>query len=101
MIWLADNDAGNLVELGSGKVLATMARRIDPRLTATALSTQMIFAPIWKKPKETEMFDLSGKTALVTGASGESGRTLRAVCMGGCARVGLPARAKMFCRIGG
>ena len=39
MIWLADNDAGNLVELGSGKVLATMARRIDPRLTATALST--------------------------------------------------------------
>lgn len=39
MIWLADNDAGNLVELGSGKVLAGMARRIDPRLTATALST--------------------------------------------------------------
>ena len=39
MIWLADNNAGNLVELGSGKVLATMARRIDPRLTATALST--------------------------------------------------------------
>ena len=31
-----DNDAGNLVELGRGKVLATMARRIDPRLTATA-----------------------------------------------------------------
>ena len=39
MIWLADNYAGNLVELGSGKVLAGMARRIDPRLTATALST--------------------------------------------------------------
>ena len=39
MIWLADNNAGNLVELGSGKVLASMARRIDPRLTATALST--------------------------------------------------------------
>jgi [acyl-carrier-protein] S-malonyltransferase len=39
MIWLADNDAGNLVELGNGKVLAGMARRIDPRLTATALST--------------------------------------------------------------
>ena len=39
MIWLADNNVGNLVELGSGKVLASMARRIDPRLTATALST--------------------------------------------------------------
>ena len=39
MIWLANNDAGNLVELGNGKVLATMARRIDPRLAATALST--------------------------------------------------------------
>ncbi|MEC8545343.1 MAG: malonyl CoA-acyl carrier protein transacylase, partial [Pseudomonadota bacterium] len=39
MIWLADNDAGNLVELGNGKVLATMARRIDPRLAAKALST--------------------------------------------------------------
>lgn len=39
MIWLADNDAGELVELGSGKVLTTMARRIDARLSATALST--------------------------------------------------------------
>lgn len=39
MIWLADNDAGELVELGSGKVLTTMARRIDERLSATALST--------------------------------------------------------------
>ncbi len=39
MIWLADNAAGNLVELGSGKVLTTMARRIDPRLSAQAIST--------------------------------------------------------------
>ena len=90
MIWLADNNAGNLVELGSGKVLATMARRIDPRLTATALSTQMIFAPIWKKPKETEMFDLSGKTALVTGASGGSA--------GHCALSAWRGRARGACR---
>ena len=39
MIWLADNASGNLVELGSGKVLTTMARRIDPRLSAQAIST--------------------------------------------------------------
>lgn len=39
MIWLADNAAGNLVELGSGKVLTTMARRIDTRLSAQAIST--------------------------------------------------------------
>tara|TARA_B100001057_G_scaffold320299_1_gene320586 strand:+ start:111 stop:1061 length:951 start_codon:yes stop_codon:yes gene_type:complete len=39
MIWLADNDTGSLVELGNGKVLTTMARRIDSRLTAIALST--------------------------------------------------------------
>ena len=39
MIWLADNASVNLVELGSGKVLTTMARRIDPRLSAQAIST--------------------------------------------------------------
>jgi len=39
MIWLADNDTVSLVELGNGKVLTTMARRIDSRLTAIALST--------------------------------------------------------------
>lgn len=39
MIWLAEHDAGDLLELGSGKVLTGMARRIDPRLTAKALNT--------------------------------------------------------------
>ena len=40
MIWLADKGVTHLVELGSGKVLSTMAKRIDPRLTAQALSTE-------------------------------------------------------------
>ena len=39
MIWLADQEAGDLLELGSGKVLTGMARRIDKRLTAQALNT--------------------------------------------------------------
>jgi len=38
MIWLADKGVTHLVELGSGKVLTTMAKRIDPRLTAEALT---------------------------------------------------------------
>ena len=46
------------------------------------------------------MFDLSGKTALVTGASGGSGRTLRAVCMGGCARGACRHARKCFAGIG-
>ena len=98
MIWLADNDAGKLVELGNGKVLATMARRIDPRLTATALSTPDDIRPIWKKPKETEMFDLSGKTALVTGASGGIGRDIARSLHGAGARVGLAGTREMFCK---
>lgn len=39
MIWLAENQAGELLELGSGKVLTGMARRIDERLSAKALNT--------------------------------------------------------------
>ncbi len=39
MIWLAENQAGDLLELGSGKVLTGMARRIDERLSAKALNT--------------------------------------------------------------
>ncbi len=39
MIWLAENQAGELLELGSGKVLTGMARRIDERLSAIALNT--------------------------------------------------------------
>ena len=39
MLWLADNGAGDLLELGSGKVLTGMAKRIDPRLTAKAIQT--------------------------------------------------------------
>ena len=38
MIWLAENQAGELLELGSGKVLTGMARRIDERLSAKALN---------------------------------------------------------------
>lgn len=39
MIWLAEQGAGDLVEVGSGKVLTGMARRIDERLSAQALNT--------------------------------------------------------------
>jgi len=39
MIWLAENQAGELLEFGSGKVLTGMARRIDERLSAKALNT--------------------------------------------------------------
>ncbi len=39
MIWAADNGITELVEIGCGKVLTGMARRIDERLSATALNT--------------------------------------------------------------
>lgn len=39
MIWAADNGVTELVEIGSGKVLTGMAKRIDKRLVAKALNT--------------------------------------------------------------
>ena len=39
MIWAAENGVRDLVEIGSGKVLTGMARRIDDRLSAKALNT--------------------------------------------------------------
>lgn len=39
MIWAADNGVTELLEIGSGKVLTGMARRIDGRLSAKALNT--------------------------------------------------------------
>lgn len=39
MIWAADKGVTELVEIGSGKVLAGMAKRIDARLSAKALNT--------------------------------------------------------------
>lgn len=39
MIWAAENGVTELVEIGSGKVLTGMARRIDDRLSAKALNT--------------------------------------------------------------
>lgn len=39
MIWAADNGVTDLVEVGSGKVLTGMAKRIDKRLAAKALNT--------------------------------------------------------------
>lgn len=39
MIWAADNGVTELVEIGSGKVLTGMAKRIDARLSAKALNT--------------------------------------------------------------
>ena len=39
MIWAAENGVRELVEIGSGKVLTGMARRIDDRLSAKALNT--------------------------------------------------------------
>jgi [acyl-carrier-protein] S-malonyltransferase len=39
MIWAADQGVTELVEIGSGKVLTGMAKRIDARLSATALNT--------------------------------------------------------------
>lgn len=39
MIWAADNGVTELVEIGSGKVLTGMAKRIDKRLAAKALNT--------------------------------------------------------------
>ena len=39
MIWAADKGVTELVEIGSGKVLTGMAKRIDSRLSAKALNT--------------------------------------------------------------
>lgn len=39
MIWAADKGVTELLEIGSGKVLTGMARRIDGRLSAKALNT--------------------------------------------------------------
>ena len=39
MIWAADKGVTDLVEIGSGKVLTGMAKRIDARLSAKALNT--------------------------------------------------------------
>jgi [acyl-carrier-protein] S-malonyltransferase len=38
MIWAADKGVTELVEIGTGKVLTGMARRIDERLSALALN---------------------------------------------------------------
>jgi [acyl-carrier-protein] S-malonyltransferase len=38
MIWAADQGVTDLVEIGTGKVLTGMARRIDDRLAARALN---------------------------------------------------------------
>ncbi|MXY41811.1 MAG: ACP S-malonyltransferase [Rhodospirillaceae bacterium] len=39
MLFARDEGCGELVELGAGKVLATMARRIDPEITGTAVNS--------------------------------------------------------------
>lgn len=39
MIWAAEHGVTELVEIGSGKVLTGMAKRIDARLSGTALNT--------------------------------------------------------------
>ena len=44
------------------------------------------------------MFDLSGKNALVTGASGGIGREIAKTSHAAGANVGWPARAKRCCR---
>ena len=37
MIWAAENGVGDLVEIGAGKVLTGLAKRIDKRLAARAV----------------------------------------------------------------
>ncbi len=39
MLWFADNGGDNLLEIGAGKVLSGMAKRIDKRLSARAIGT--------------------------------------------------------------
>ena len=72
----------NFMEVGAGKVLTGMIRRIDKELTSLsvqsaddidALCIQPIIPYLDRRPP---MFDLTAKRALVTGASGRIGSAI-------------------------
>ena len=77
--FMAANEVEQLVELGAGKVLTGLARRIDRDLGAIALNMPgdigRLFERdlIWSNGGGKAVFELTGKCALVTGASGGIG----------------------------
>ena len=74
--YMAANGVTDVYEIGAGKVLAGLAKRIDAALNATSIGTPAdIDAALAasQQLEDTSMFDLTGKTALVTGATGGIG----------------------------
>ena len=63
-------------EIGSGKVLAGLAKRIAPAVNATSIGTPQDIDGALRRAHSTRrhpMFELTDKTALVTGATGGIG----------------------------
>ena len=83
VLHMASAGVDTLIEVGAGKVLTGLARRIDRSLSASAVGTVADVEALLEtfgigaagsgSGEQHGMFDLSGKVALVTGASGGIG----------------------------
>ena len=70
--FMAQAGVDTFYEIGAGKVLSGLIKRIADGATSSAIGTPDDVAA-FKAREERMMFDLTGKTALVTGATGAIG----------------------------